>query len=139
MNPSIPGKRIYQLLEELRASSSREFTDELIRLIRGIRYASNTNEVFQFYFPIVCHILYFKPEHEKDLIGYIIGPSFANGTTSAAEMMDLIPDAMRYIQKSDPNFMTQEGQHWVENTWPTLKNAVEQEIMALWKDLEDMD
>ena len=83
-------KRTYELLGNLNFDTKDEDSEELITEFNKIKYGSNTNSFFYFYFPIVTHILYYKPQFEKEILKYLIGPNFANGTTETIEMIPLI-------------------------------------------------
>ena len=74
-------KKTYELLAELNFDTSDSQSELLISEFNDIQYQSNTNSFFYFYFPIVTHILYYKPKYEKEILGYLIGPNFANGDT----------------------------------------------------------
>jgi hypothetical protein len=128
-------KRTYELLKELDEFSSKDYAEELINELKKINYASNTNSVFYFYFPIVSHILHFKPEYEKDILGIIVGPNFANGDTELDEMIKVIQGAMKYKQKENPKFLTKQGQNWVVNKLPELRNEVQREIQKCLNEL----
>lgn len=130
-------KRTYELLKELDEFSSKDFVEELIIELKKIKYASNTNSVFYFYFPIVSHILHFKPEFEKDILGIIIGPNFANGDTELDGMIEVIQGAMKYKQKENPKYITKQGQNWVINKLPELRNEVQREIQKCWDELNN--
>ena len=137
-NRNINGaKRTYELLKELNKSSSENDSDELIKELNKIKYASNTNSVFYFYFPIVSHILYFKPEYEKEILGLIIGPNFANGDTEIEDMINVIQGAMIFKQKENSKYLTQEGEFWTKNLLPNMKNEIKREIEICWKELNE--
>ena len=102
-----------------------------------IQFPSNTNNNFYFYFPIVSHILYYKPEYEKDLLKYLIGPNFANGTSAVDEMIDMIKGAMLFKLKESQFYLTKESQFWVVNELPKLEKEIQREIDICWKELED--
>ncbi|MEP6930016.1 MAG: hypothetical protein ABI850_08385, partial [Flavobacterium sp.] len=94
---SIPRvKRAYDLLKELNFETSESETELLINEVNKIQYESNTNSYFYFYFPIVTHILYYKPEYEEKILGYIIEPNFANGDSETKEIMLVIQGAKDY-------------------------------------------
>ncbi|WP_199915081.1 hypothetical protein [Aquimarina sp. Aq107] len=62
-------KKTYDLLAELDFNTSDSKSELLIWEFNNIQYQSNTNSLFYFYFPIVAHILYYKPKFEKDILG----------------------------------------------------------------------
>ena len=130
-------KRTYDLLSNLNFSSSNLDLEKLLEEINQIRYSSNTNSLFYFYFPIVTHILYYKPNSEKDLLKYLIGPNFANGTTETSEMIPLIIGAMSYKLKENMNYLTNESKEWIINELPKLEEQVEREIQVCWKELNE--
>ncbi|MFC4634793.1 hypothetical protein ACFO3O_12800 [Dokdonia ponticola] len=129
--------KTFDLLKSLNSETTESQTDSLISELNKIQYASNTNSTFYFYFPIVTHILYFKPECEKDILEYLIGPNFANGTTNTEEMISLIQGAMKYKLSENKEYLTKESQNWIMNTLPKLENEVERELQKCWKGLNE--
>ena len=111
-------------------------SDALIFELGNIGYASNTNSYFYFYFPIVSHILYYKPEYERDVLRYLVEPNFANGTTKKKDMIAVVIGAMRYKMAENGNYLTKESQYWIVNEWPTLGEQVNREINICRKELE---
>ncbi|WP_091409389.1 hypothetical protein [Aquimarina amphilecti] len=129
--------KTFDLLKNLNSETTESQTDYLISEFNKIQYASKTNSTFYFYFPIVTHILYFKPEYEKDILRYLIGPNFANGTTNTEEMISLIQGAMKYKLSEKKEYLTKESQNWIMNILPKLENEVEHEIQKCWKELNE--
>lgn len=129
--------KAFDLLKRLNSETTESQADSLISEFNKIQYASNTNSTFYFYFPIVTHILYFKPEYEKNILGYLIGPNFANGTTNTEEMIPLIQGAMKYKLSENKGYLTKESQDWIINILPQLENEVEREIQKCWKELNE--
>ncbi len=128
---------VYLLLEKLSETSSEEEVNLLITELRKLRYGSNTNSVFHFYFPIVSHILFFKPAYEKDILHYLIGPNFANGDTETKEIISVIQGAMNYKLSENPQNLSKESQSWVNNTLPNMEKEVQREVDICWKELEE--
>lgn len=128
-------KRTYELLGHLNFDTSDEDSQELITEFNKIQYGSNTNSFYYFYFPIVTHILYYKPQFEKEILKYLIGPNFANGTTETIEMIPLIIGAMNFKLKENVNYLTKESKEWIINELPKLEEQVEREIQFCWKEL----
>jgi hypothetical protein len=88
MGVTVPSaKKMFEVLKELKSETSDIQSELLITEFHKIQYSSNTNSYFYFYFPIVSHILYFKPKYEKDILGFLVGPNFANGTTETKEII----------------------------------------------------
>lgn len=128
-NSGVKGsKKVYELLKELNISTENSKTSELIFNLNKINFASNTNDWFYFYFPIVTHILYYKPNRHSDILNYLIGPNFANGIDNVDKMIAVIQGAMEYKLKEDPNFISMEGRLWIINTFPKLKHQIKIEI-----------
>ena len=121
----------------LNFETSESALAQLLTAINKIQYASNTNSFFDFYFPIVSHILHFKPQAETDLLRYIIGPNFANGITGTKAMIQMIVAAMHFVLKENLHYLTTEGKAWVQNELPKLEKQVEREIQICWKELEE--
>lgn len=121
-------QKIYDLLKLLSNVNDKEAIDELIMALNKVNYSSNTTDWFYFYFPIVSHILYFVPIKQSEILGYLVGPNFANGIDKTDEMIEIIQGAMKFKLKENPNYLTSEGQHWIVNTLPLLKKEVKREI-----------
>lgn len=133
-----PGaKTTFELLKELNQETATLQSDILVTEIHKIQFSSNTNSVFYFYFPIVSHILYYKPEYEKDLLKYLIGPNFANGTSEVDEMIAMMKGAMEFKLKENEFYLSKESQFWVENELPKLEKEIRREIDVCWKELEE--
>lgn len=138
MGNTVPSaKRTFELLAELNSETSHLNSDNLISEFHKIQYASNTNSYFYFYFPIVTHILYYKPQYEKELLSYLIGPNFANGTSETNEMIEIILGAMKYKLNENKYYLTKESQHWVTHELPKLQKEVQREIEICWKELNE--
>lgn len=127
----------YALLRRLKSNSPKDEVDELVKAVHGIRFGSNTNSVFYFYFPIVTHILYYQPQCEKELLGYLIGPNFANGDTETKQLIPLIGRAMNYKRSENKHYLTRESQHWITNELPNMEQEVEREVQKCWKELNE--
>lgn len=66
MGEIIPStKMTYELLKQLNFETTKSQSELLISEFNKIQYESNTNSFFYFYFPIVTHILYYKPNTKK--------------------------------------------------------------------------
>lgn len=128
--------RTFELLKSLNFETPKTTSDNLIIELNKINYASNTNTFFYFYFPIVSHILYYKPEYEENILEYLIGPNFANGTDTTKEMIVMIQGAMRYKLSENENYLTNESQNWIINKLPNLEKEIEREIQKCWKKLK---
>lgn len=138
MGNSVPGaKTTFELLKKFNSETTDLESDNLISEFHKIQYGSNTNSFFYFYFPIVTHILYYKPQYEKELLSYLIGPNFANGTSETDEMIEMIFGAMKYKLNENQYYLTTEGKNWVENELPKLQKEVKREIDICWKELEE--
>jgi uncharacterized protein YaiE (UPF0345 family) len=134
----LPHSKIcFDLLKKLNFQTTDSESDSLITALHKIQFASNTNTYFYFYFPLVSHILYYKPMSEKEILKYLIGPNFANGTSEVEEMIDMINGAMKYKLNENQNYLSKESQDWITNELPKLKNEVQREIDICWKELED--
>lgn len=131
---------VSQLLSKLSKNSSEEFTKRLLGELGKLRIASNTNSVFFFYFPIVSHILYFKPECGGTLLHHLVGPIFANGDgdEETPDMIRKIQNSMNFKLKENPNFLTKEGQLWVKDILPTMVDDIQNEIDVCKKELDEM-
>lgn len=132
-------KKTYELLKELTLETSNVQSDILISELNKIQYASNTNSFFYFYFPIVSHILYYKPEYEKDILKYLIEPNFANGTPKVSEMILLIISAMNFKLNENKNYLTTESQFWITNEFPKLEKQIQREIEECRKELDEYE
>ena len=134
----LPQSKIcFDLLKKLNFQTTDSESDSLIAALHKIQFASNTNTYFYFYFPLVSHILYYKPMSEKEILKYLIGPNFANGISEVEEMIDVINGAMKYKLNENQNYLSKESQDWITNELPKLKNEVQREIDICWKELED--
>ena len=129
--------KVFDLLKELNFDTSDLQLDNLLAELKKIKYASNTNDVYYFYFPIVTHILFYKPKYEKDILDYLIEPNFANGTTETIEMISLIQGAMKFKLSESKNYLTKESQKWIMIELPKMENEVEREIQKCWKELDE--
>lgn len=130
-------QRTFDLLMSLDSRTPDSRVDLLVSELRSIGFHSNTNTVFEFYFPLVAHILYYKPKREKDLLSYIVGPSFANGITEAKESMAFMKRAMDYQLSLNEHFLTPEGQKWVNKQLPKMRAEFKREVQLCLKELED--
>jgi hypothetical protein len=128
-------KKTYELLKALNHETSDEEVKHLIIEFNEIKYESNTNDYFYFYFPLVSYILYYKPKYESDILKYLIGPNFANGTTETEDMIAIIIGAVKYKLSEDENYLTHESQDWVVNELPRLEKQIGREIQVCWKEL----
>lgn len=138
MGDRVPGaKRTYELLQHLDFDTPDDEADLLLEEFRNIRYASNTNSFFHFYFPIVTHILYYKPTFEKEILSYLIGPNFANGTMETKTLIPLIQRAMAHKLSIDKYYLTQQSQDWITNELPKMGAAVEREVQICLKELDE--
>lgn len=134
----LPQSKIcFDLLKKLNFQTTDSESDSLITALHKIQYPSNPTDHFYFFFPIVSHILYYKPLYEKEIFKYLIGPNFANGTSEVEEMIDVINGAMKYKLNENQNYLSKESQDWITNELPKLKNEVQREIDICWKELED--
>ena len=130
-------KTTFELLKTFNAETSHAQSDVLIAEVNKIHFPSNTNNYFYFYLPIVSHILYYKPHYEKDLLKYLIGPNFANGTSEVDEMISMIKGAMEFKLKENEFYLTKESQFWIENELPKLEKEIQREIEVCWKEIEE--
>ena len=130
-------KKTYELLLNLNFETTKEDSEELLIELNKIKYSSNTNSFFYFYFPIVTHILYYRPNCEKELLKYLIDPNFANGTTETSEMISLITGAMNFKLKENNNYLTEESIEWIKIELPKLEEQVEREIQMCWKKINE--
>jgi len=130
-------KICFDLLKKLNFQTSNSESEALITALHKIQFASNTTNNFYFYFPLVSHILYYKPMSEKEILKYLIGPNFANGTSEVEEMIDMINGSMKYKLNENQNYLSKESQDWITNELPKLKNEVQREIDICWKELEN--
>ena len=130
-------KTTFELLKTFNSETSDLQSDALIAEVNKIQFPSNTNNYFYFYFPIVSYILYYKPHYEKDILKYLIGPNFANGTSEVDEMIAMIKGAMEFKLKENEFYLTKESQFWVENELPKLEKEIQREIDLCWKELDE--
>ena len=128
-------KKTYELLKALNHETLDEEVTHLITEFNEIKYESNTNDYFYFYFPLVSYILYYKPKYESDILKYLIGPNFANGTTETEDMIAIIIGTVKYKLSEDENYLTLESQDWVVNELPRLEKQIGREIQVCWKEL----
>lgn len=138
MEKIIPSaKTTFELLKELNQETTNLQSDILISEFDKIQYQSNTNSYFYFYFPIISHILYYKPQYEKELLKYLIGPNFANGIFEINEMILVIKGAMKFKLKENEFYLSKESQFWVLNELPKLEKEIKREIDVCWKELNE--
>jgi hypothetical protein len=130
-------KKTYELLRELDFDTSDSQSELLISEFNKIQYQSNTNSFFYFYFPIVTHILHYKPKYEKDILEYLIGPNFANGDTETKDLIPLIKSAMEFKLSENKNYLTKESKDWILNELPKMEKEVEREVQKCWKELNE--
>ena len=81
--------------------------------------------------------MYYKPKYEKDILKYLIGPNFANGTTETKEMIQLIIGAMNFKIKENKYYLTKESIEWILHELPKLEIQVNREIQICWKELDE--
>lgn len=134
---NLGAKSTYKHLKTLDFDTSGEDSDKLISELKAIRYASNTNSFFYFYFPIVTHILYYKPLYEKEILSYLVGPNFANGTMETKVMIALIQGAMKFKFSENECFLTEESQNWITHELPKMEDEIDREIQLCWKELDE--
>lgn len=72
-----------------------------------------------------------------DILRYLVGPNFANGSETTEDMIKVIQGAMRYKLSENKKFLTMESQNWVLNELPKLTAEIDREIKICWKELED--
>ena len=126
MGEIIPSaKMTYELLKQLNFETTTSQSELLISEFNKIQYASNTNSYFNFYFPIVTHILYYKPKYENAILGYLIGPNFANGDTEPKNLIELIKNVMDFKLSENKNYLTTESEKWIINELPKMESEVE--------------
>lgn len=130
-------KKTFRLLKKLNPQSTDLQYEKLILEFNKIKYHSNTNSYFNFYFPIVSHILYHKPKYEKNILKYLIGPNFANGISEINEMISIITGAMNFKLNENKYYLTRESQLWVINDLPKLEKQIQREIEVCWKELNE--
>ena len=130
-------KKTYELLRELDFNTSDSQSELLISEFNKIQYQSNTNSYFYFYFPIVTHILYYKPKYEKEILEYLIEPNFANGDTETKNLIPLIKSAMEFKLSENKNYLTKESKDWILNELPKMEKEVEREVQKCWKELNE--
>lgn len=130
-------KNVYELMESLQCNTSEEETKSLIHSVNKIRYASNTNGYFEFFYPIVVHILYYKPSYSAQILHQIVGSSFANGLSDSQEMIEVMTRGMNVRLDRNKNYFTKEGQEWVNNTLQNLHSEIDYEIEKCQKELEE--
>lgn len=129
MGERFPHAKIaFELLKKLSRETTTSESDILVYEVDKIQYQSNTNSYFYFYFPIVSHILYYKPEYETVLLKYLVGPNFANGTSEINEMISIINGAMEFKLQENKLYLTKESQFWVVNELPKLEKEIQREI-----------
>ena len=130
-------KRTFDLLKDLNDSMKDSVSDILVSELMKIRFASNTYTVFHFYFPLVSHILYYKPQYETRILGLLIGPAFADGVSETEEMIAMMQRAMDYKLSENRNHLTEESKNWIMNELPKMEKEVEREIRICWKELDE--
>jgi hypothetical protein len=134
----LPNSKVcFDHLKKLGFQTTDLESDALITIIHKIQFASNTNSYFYFYFPLVSHVLHYKPQYEKEILKYLIAPNFANGTSEIDEMISVIKGAMEFKLTENKFYLTKEGQYWILNELPKLEKQIQREIDIYWKDLED--
>lgn len=134
----LPHSKIcFDLLKKLDFQTTDLETDVLVATLHKIEFASNTNSYFYFYFPLVSHILHYKPQTEKEILKYLIQPNFANGTSEVSEMIDMITGAMKYKLNENEYHLSKESQGWVANALPKLESQIKREIDICWKELDE--
>lgn len=138
MGDIVPSAKItFELLKELNPETTNLQSDILIAEFNKIRYQSNTNSYFYFYFPIVSHILHYKPKYETDILHYLVGPNFANGTSEVDEMISIMKGAMHFKLNENEHYLSKESQLWIINELPKLEKEVQREIEICWKELDE--
>ncbi|OMQ12835.1 hypothetical protein BXU01_06285 [[Flexibacter] sp. ATCC 35103] len=130
-------KNTFELLRELNPETTDLQCDILVSEIHKIQYQSNTNSYFYFYFPIISHILYCKPQYEKELLKYLISPNFANGTSQVNEMILIIKEAIKFKLNENEFYLTRESQFWVEDELYKLEKEIQREIDICQKELDE--
>lgn len=121
-------KLIYNWIINLDHNTSETISNQMIEEINQISYASNTNGYFYFFFPIVSHVVYYIPSAEEALLHLLIGPNYADGEDKVQGMTSVIQGAMNFKLESNSNYLSKEGQNWVTNFLPELKNEIKREI-----------
>jgi len=130
-------KTAFELLKELNPETTNLQSEILVSEIHKIQYQSNTNSYFYFYFPIISHFLYYKPQYETELLKYLIAPNFANGTSQIDEIISIIKKAMVFKLKENKFYLTPESQFWVVNKLPKLEKEIQREIDICQKELDE--
>ncbi|MBO9582829.1 MAG: hypothetical protein J7574_01585 [Flavobacterium sp.] len=134
----LPHSKIcFDLLKKLNFQTTDLESESLITELHKIQFASNTNSYFYFYFPLVTHILHYKPQYEKEILKYLIAPNFVNGTSDVREMIDVVTGAMKYKLNENQYYLSKESQDWISNELPKLEKEVQREIDICWKELDE--
>lgn len=127
----------YELLKDLNTDTSPEEAELQVTTFRKIQYASNIESFFNFYLPIVTHILHYLPTYETDILHYLIGPCFAGGTMETKALIPLIQRSMEFKLSNNPHDFTEESKEWVTHELPKMEAEVEREVQICRKDLEE--
>lgn len=125
-------RKTSELLEQLHATSSDAETEILLTELHRIQYRSNAMSVFQFYLPLVSHLLYYKPACENEVLKYLIGPLFALGVSETDDFITVIQSEAKNTDHLSP-----ESRSWVNHALPGLKEAIGREIEICEWELEE--
>jgi len=114
-------------------------SENIIREIGKINYASNVNSVMWFYFPIVSHVLYFMPNLADRLLHYIIEPIFANGDRNPSSVVAMLKSTLQHKESTIGNYMSIFGRSYVFGLCELDFDVIEQALNYCWLQLDDKE
>lgn len=129
-------EQTYKILQKLDFETPNREIEELVNSVNQIHYPTNTNGYFEFFFPIISHILYYKPHTISKIINQIVGPNFANGISDSKTMIETIQSAMNIYSKDNKYYVTKEGKEWTENELDKYEKEITQEINKCQQELD---
>lgn len=127
-NSDESAKKAYLLLKEINSKTSITDINLLSTELNKIRYVSNTNGYYHFYFPIVAHVLFYVPKLESKILHQIIAPNYANGINDVNEMINMIISSTRNMLKQNKFYLSEEGRKLFEDGFQSLKTEIIREI-----------
>lgn len=137
-NPYFKGADIYvyNRLINLHFVNNDEECELLLTKINQLNYYSNCDAVFEFYLPIVAHILYFRPEEVDKMLYLIIGPLFALGIDKEDAIVQYIITTACDKLKAESDFLTTYGFQWIEKLLPQHTEEIRKQLKRCREELE---
>lgn len=127
---------VYHELCRISLSYTQGQYEILTKKIGLLNYFSNCNSVFEFYLPIVSHVLFYNAGLTDDLLPYLVKPLFALGPEEE-DIIGLIKGNASYHRQRNPDYLTSQGYEWVEVILPTQTAGIRKQVEICLKESDE--